>query len=956
LTPKDVTPSSGKKVWWKCPNDHEWQASISHRSSGRGCPYCAGKAVCDDNCLQTINPTLAREWHPTKNGKLTPRDVTPSSNRKVWWICDKGHEWEATIYSRSRGARCPYCSGKLATGDNCLQTVNLVLAREWHPVRNGKLTPRDVTPSSGEKVWWRCDKGHEWEATINDRSRGTGCPYCSGKLATSDNCLQRVNPVLAKEWHPTKNGSLTPRDVTPSSHKKVWWRCDKGHEWEAVITNRSLGRGCPYCAGQAVCEDNCLQTINPTLAKEWHPLKNGKLTPRDVTPNSGKKAWWICGKGHEWEAVVGHRNNGTGCPYCAGKAVCEDNCLQTINPTLAREWHPTGNGTLTPRDVTPSSNKKVWWICDKGHEWEATINDRSRGTGCPYCSGKLATSDNCLQRVNPVLAKEWHPTKNGSLTPRDVTPSSHKKVWWRCDKGHEWEAVITNRSLGRGCPYCAGQAVCEDNCLQTINPTLAKEWHPLKNGKLTPRDVTPNSGKKAWWICGKGHEWEAVVSHRNNGTGCPYCHSATSQLELRILCEMKYLFKDVHHREKVYGEECDIFIPALRVGIEVDGLYWHRNKSEHDKRKSAALENKGIRLIRVREEGLERISDTDVFFPSRDSGLSIVRRIVEKITEEASLSESSRNSIGAYLERKRVANDSEYKQLLEMLPSPLPGFSLQEQNPNLAREWHQARNGSLTPRDVTPSSHQKAWWICGKGHEWEATIANRSKGKGCPYCAGRAVCDDNCLQTINPTLAREWHLVKNGTLTPRDVTPSSNKKVWWRCDKGHEWEAIINSRSGGTGCPYCAGKAVCDDNCLQTINPTLAKEWHPVRNGKLTPRDITPGSNKKVWWICDKGHEWESVIASRSQGSGCPYCAGQAVCDDNCLQTINPTLAREWHLVKNGKLTPRDVTPNSGKKVWWICGKGHEWEAVIANRSKGRGCPYCAGKAASGEDKTSQYG
>jgi len=821
-------------------------------------------------------PALAREWHPTKNGSLTARDVTPSSHQKVWWVCDKGHEWEAVVASRSQGRGCPYCAGKAVCDDNCLQTISPTLAREWHPVKNGKLTPWDVTPGSNNKVWWICGKGHEWQAVIAHRSQGSGCPYCSGRLATGDNCLQRVNPALAKEWHPTNNGSLTARNVTPGSNKKVWWKCDKGHEWQAVIAHRSQGSGCPYCSGRLATSDNCLQRVNPALAKEWHPTNNGSLTARDVTPNSGKKVWWVCDKGHEWEAAISSRNNGAGCPYCAGQAVCDDNCLQTINATLAKEWHPTRNGSLTARDVTPSSNKKVWWICGKGHEWEAAINNRSQGMGCPYCAGQAVCDDNCLQTINATLAKEWHPTRNGSLTPRDVTPGSNKKVWWKCDKGHEWEAAINNRSQGRGCPYCAGKAVCEDNCLQTINPTLAKEWHPLKNGKLSPRDVTPSSHQKAWWICDKGHEWQAVVGHRNNGTGCPYCHSATSQLELRILCETKYLFKDVRHREKVYGEECDIFIPALRVGIEVDGSYWHRDKFEQDKRKSVALENKGITLIRVRGEGLERISDTDLFCSSRDSDFNIVREVVKKLTEEASLSESSRNSIGAYLERKRVANDSEYKQLLEMLPSPLPGFSLQEQNPNLAKEWHRTRNGSLTPRDVTPSSHQKAWWICGKGHEWEATIANRSKGKGCPYCAGRNVCDDNCLQTINPTLAKEWHPTRNGSLTPRDVTPSSNKKVWWKCDKGHEWESIINSRGRGVGCPYCSGQLATGDNCLQRVNPVLAREWHPVKNGKLTPGDVTPGSNKKVWWICDKGHEWKSVIASRSQGRGCPYCAGKA--------------------------------------------------------------------------------
>jgi len=263
-------------------------------------------------------------------------------------------------------------------------------------------------------------------------------------------------PNLAKEWHPTKNGSLKPTNVRPGSNRKVWWICPKGHEWRAGINNRNYHRtGCPYCAGHKVCIDNCLYTVNPELAGEWHPTKNGSSTPKDVTPGSTKKAWWVCSKGHMWEAVVSYRNRGTGCPYCAGHAVGSDNCLASIDPKLAKQWHPEKNGKLVPEDVTPYSRKKVWWICKKGHEWQAVISNRSRGRGCPYCAGRAVSEDNSLHTSNPSLASEWHPDKNGSLTPRHVTPKSNRRVWWRCEKGHEWEAYIHSRSNGYGrCPYC----------------------------------------------------------------------------------------------------------------------------------------------------------------------------------------------------------------------------------------------------------------------------------------------------------------------------------------------------------------------------------------------------------------------------------------------------------------------------------------------------------------------
>jgi len=201
-----------------------------------------------DNILADIKPLLAKEWHPTKNGNLTPKDFTFGSKKKVWWKCKKGHEWTAKIYERNAGNNCPYCSGKKANKDNCLATKNPELAKQWHPEKNNGITPFDVTSGSGKKVWWKCEKGHEWMAVIDNRIRWSNCPYCSGKKASKDNCLATKNPELAKQWHPEKNIDITPFDVLPGSNKKIWWKCEKGHEWETIIATRNKGHGCPFCA------------------------------------------------------------------------------------------------------------------------------------------------------------------------------------------------------------------------------------------------------------------------------------------------------------------------------------------------------------------------------------------------------------------------------------------------------------------------------------------------------------------------------------------------------------------------------------------------------------------------------------------------------------------------------------------------------------------------------------
>ena len=257
-------------------------------------------------------------------------------------------------------------------------------------------------------------------------------------------------------------------------------------------------------------------------------------------------------------------------------------------------------------------------------------------------------------------------------------------------------------------------------------------------------------------------------------------------------------------------------------------------------------------------------------------------------------------------------------------------------NPNLMAEWNYEKNAEFNPSKLTLGSNKKVWWKCDKGHEWDSTIVNRTKGSGCPYCAGQKVLYGyNDLMTLNPKLSQEWNFEKNGDLLPKDFTVNSGKIVWWKCNKGHEWQTAIGHRNKGNGCPYCSGRyAIEGKNDLASVNPKLAEEWNYDKNEGLTPANVLPNSEKNVWWVCSNGHEWKTTIASRNSGKGCPYCSGRyAIKGENDLQTANPKLAKEWNYEKNNSLTPMDVLPNSAKKVWWKCIQGHEWQATIASRN-----------------------
>lgn len=205
---------------------------------------------------------------------------------------------------------------------------------------------------------------------------------------------------------------------------------------------------------------------------------------------------------------------------------------------------------------------------------------------------------------------------------------------------------------------------------------------------------------------------------------------------------------------------------------------------------------------------------------------------------------------------------------------------------------------------------------------------------------------DYCIENDTQYLLEQWVTEKNDNLTPKDITFGSSRKMWWRCREGHEWQAAVHTRtSQRSNCPYCAGKKASPGHDLASRFPNLVKQWHTERNGDLTPSQVMPGSHVPVWWRCEKGHEWRAAIKSRAGGTGCPYCSNRKIIVGvNDLATTHPQLAQEWHTEKNYPLTPQQVVQGNVRKVWWKCSAGHEWQAQIAPRAAGNGCPYCSNK------------
>lgn len=426
----------------------------------------------------------------------------------------------------------------------------------------------------------------------------------------------------------------------------------------------------------------------------------------------------------------------------------------------------------------------------------------------------------CEENNRMDLLEEWDYEKNGELTPDTISAHNGKQVWWKCKNKHEWQAVVASRVKGVGCPYCANKKVLkgyndfETFCKNNNMMFLLDEWNYIKNAELgiTPQTITAGSDKKVWWKCIHGHEWKASIAKRTNGRNCPICRNKTSFSEQSIFYYIKQYFPDVINRYTDLGMELDIYIPSIKIAVEYDGIFYHKERNEYDKLKNQFCKQNGIKLIRIRECGLCSYDDSICIFREDNNSCDDLTKTLTKLFLCL-----NRNDVDIDVQRDRTAIYEQYK-FVEVQNSLAVKF------PEIAAEWHPTLNGNLKPENFSCGSGVKVWWLCKNGHIFDAGIDKRtSQGRGCPYCANKEVLPGFndlktwCKKNYKEHLLQEWHNEKNGELTPDDVTHGSGKKVWWKCAKGHEWQSIVAVRTiQGCGCPKCSINTTKKIKCIET--------------------------------------------------------------------------------------------------------------------------------------------
>ena len=271
---------------------------------------------------------LLAEWDYELNDPLRPEHVTAGLRKKVSWRCSNcGHRWQTRISHRAAGRGCCKCDAvakAVPTPGQSFGDLRPEVATQWAHDLNGVLTPFDVTAASAQKVWFRCERGHERLAAVY-AMRGRNCRKCDHIERSKPGpgaSLAELRPDLAAEWDYLANGDLTPWDVAPGTSRiLVAWICAGGHRWRQKPNTRTsgTGHGCPQCpriVRMTPKPGASFGDLHPTLVDQWDDGVNGDLTPFHVKPFCDMTVGWRCPFGHSWKSKICHRALGTGCPVC----------------------------------------------------------------------------------------------------------------------------------------------------------------------------------------------------------------------------------------------------------------------------------------------------------------------------------------------------------------------------------------------------------------------------------------------------------------------------------------------------------------------------------------------------------------------------------------------------------------------------------------------------------------
>lgn len=587
----------------------------------------------------------------------------------------------------------------------------------------------------------------------------------------------------------------------------------------------------------------------------------------------------------------------------------------------------------------------------------------------------------CKENNRQDLIKSYVLTNFHTMS--DISYASKKIVYWYCDKCKTVypQAIQNKTTQNQKCPICSHRRLAKGiNDFETFCKKhsefshLLLEWDYEEN-TLKPDEIFPNYTKTIAWKCKNGHTWKTSPNNRiHNKNNCKKCSEEyrISFAEKVVLFYIKQTFSNVEENYRFIANsqmELDIFIPDIKLGIEYDGSFWHKNSSK-DQLKYKKCKECGILLYRIREPKCKKAEDiaNKVYYLREENNKDLDNAITTLF-----------DYIDEYIiniEKPNVDWKRDYKNINNLIE-----YSIKEKSitnyPLLLKQWHNTKNGKLTPDRVYANSNNPCYWVCdvcgyGSDEDWfvspNSRIESNEKINGCPVCSNKilkiGINDFETFCKNNPKysyLLSEWDYEennKNGFEINKIKFNDSSKNIHWKCNKcGSKWISKLNKRTvQNRSCNVCLNKTIVKGvNDIATTHPQIAKEWDINKNLKelgKTKYDTTHGYNKLVWWICPNGHSYQASPNDRcgKKHTGCPYCSNKKLLKGfNDFETFchnNPEfshLLSEWDYKKNS-FKIDELVYGSDKVIAWRCSKcEHIWSTPLRRRTKGKyGCEKCA--------------
>jgi len=521
-------------------------------------------------------------------GKLSIDDMTPlaskrggvclskkyeSAHKKLWWECNKGHEFQASQSNVKSGKWCPFCAGN--------KTKTLGDAKNFARLQGGKCLSR-IYKTARTKMLWECAKGHRWRAIYDSVRRGHWCGKCAG--------VGKITLAEVRGLAGDRSGQFLSKNCKSSRRLRCLWRCSEGHEFEATWSDVKSGRWCPQCSqgiGERLCREAFEQLFEVPFPKgrpEW--LLNSRGNQMELDGYSEKLGLAFEHQGEQHFRRVRFFHNKIGCSLRQRKAddreklrLCNKHgvilikvpqllellSLNDLKGYIALEGRSLGvqfpenfkNKEIDFRPAYASSrcsiflrkikniieghkgkllsnfylnyHTKIEVECEAKHRWKVVPSSLFKGHWCAKCAWKQLG----LQNRHTLEEVDLFAKRLGGRCLSSAYTDLKRKLLWECALNHRWKDNFGVIKKGKWCPQCANRKKRRGKRGTFLTLDHMHKTAALRGGKCLSKRYS-NSRTKLLWECAKGHQWRSRPVTVRKGHWCPRCAAKANRAKVRL--------------------------------------------------------------------------------------------------------------------------------------------------------------------------------------------------------------------------------------------------------------------------------------------------------------------------------------------------------------------------------------------------------------------------------------